>query len=190
MKNVRNLLAVVLAATLTVILLLWATRGSDPAPTPPAPTVPAGPVDAAPAGMSAASPPAPAPPAATAAGDNVARYYFDVVGHDAAEFQALLKRAEMIFEETPPAERPRLRVVLVLHGPDIEFFDLRNRARYPGLIERAARLDAAGVFDFKVCTVSAERRALAADQLPDFVELVPYAPDEIARLEQAGFVRL
>ncbi|MGE0486079.1 MAG: DsrE family protein [Gammaproteobacteria bacterium] len=182
----RNLLAVVLATTLTIILLLWATGDDAPRPTPPTPAPAPGTtaIDTA-TGDTRETTSMVVPP-----GDNVARYYFDVVGHDAAEFQALLERAEMIFEETPPAERPRLSVVLVLHGPDVEFFDLRNRERYPGLIERAARLDAAGVFDFKVCTVSAERRALAADQLPDFVELVPYAPDEIARLEQAGFVRL
>ncbi|MCP5201578.1 MAG: DsrE family protein [Gammaproteobacteria bacterium] len=192
MKNVRNMLAVVLAATLTIILLLWATGGSTPRPPAPVTPQPA----AAPAPLTAPAPATSDPrgdAAATATGPigaDIAHYYFDVVGHDAAEFRALLERADMIFEQTPPPERPRLRVVLVLHGPDVEYFDLRQRERYPGLLELAARLDALGVFDFKVCTVSAEQRELDADALPAFVELVPYAPEEIARLEAAGFVRL
>ena len=118
------------------------------------------------------------------------KYYFDVVGHDEAQFQALLERAYMIYEQTPSAERAALQVVLVLHGPDVMFFDLRNETEHARILDLAAKLDAYGVFDFKMCTVSAQSRDISAEHLPAFVELVPYGPREISRLEEAGFMRM
>ena len=45
------------------------------------------------------------------------------------------------------------------------------------------------MFDFKVCTVSANRLGLDIDDVPPFIEFVPYGPSEISELENAGFVR-
>jgi len=179
MKFTRNALIVVAASVLSMLVLLWLA----------APGTARGPRAAAPRDVSAAAPP-PATDAALATPRRGARYYFDVTGHDAAEFRALLERAAEIYAATPPQERDALEVVLVIHGPDIEYLAAANSARYGDIIALAGELEAHGVFDFKMCASAARQRGIAPADLPPFVELVPWAPDEFERLEQAGYARL
>ena len=118
------------------------------------------------------------------------KFYFDIIGHSAAEFRALLDRARTIYNETPTPDRDALEIVLVLHGPDIDFFEQKNYAKYQNIVELAAQLDAFGVFDFKMCAASAADLGLAESDVPAFIEFVPYGPEEIARLETSGFVQI
>ncbi|MEQ8660186.1 MAG: DsrE family protein, partial [Gammaproteobacteria bacterium] len=123
-------------------------------------------------------------------GERAPHYYFDVTGHSAEELRALLARAAAIHAAAPPGQRSALDIVLVLHGPDVEYFATRNAGRYGDIVARAGALDAAGVLDFKMCAVAAERRGITAGDIPPFIEMVPWANGEIERLEQAGYVRL
>ncbi len=180
MKFTRNSLIVVLATVLTVLVLLWLAKPGIA--TPPR-------VDA-PSGGAAATPPRVSDAALEPPRDDGARYYFDVASHDASEFRALLERAAEIYAATPAPQRDALEVVLVIHGPDIEYLATANSARYGDIIELARELEAHGVFDFKMCASAARQRGIAPADLPPFVELVPWAPDEFERLERAGYVRL
>ena len=97
----------------------------------------------------------------------------------------------MIYEETYVAERASLKVVLVLHGPDIDFFfSSRNYSKYQNIVDLAAKLDAFDLFDFKMCAASAANLGLEESEVPPFIEFVPYGSDEIERLKSAGFVQL
>ena len=116
--------------------------------------------------------------------------YFDIHGHSAEEFSALLDRAHDIYNKTPTPERAELEVVLVLHGPDIDFFAAKNYAKYQYIVDLAAQLDAFRVFDFKMCAASAASLGLAETEVPPFIEFVPYGPEEIERLEAAGYVQI
>jgi intracellular sulfur oxidation DsrE/DsrF family protein len=118
------------------------------------------------------------------------KYYFDVVDHSADDFKALLHRAYMIYEQSPLERRRELQIVMVLHGPDIEYFDAANYAENQEIVDLAAKLDAFGVFDFKVCARTAARLGVMPDEIPAFVEFVAYGPLEITRLDEAGYVRL
>lgn len=118
------------------------------------------------------------------------KLYFDVHGHSAEEFTALLDRAHDIYNETPSLDRAALEVVLVLHGPDIDFFAAKNYEKYQHIVDLSAQLDAFGVFDFKMCAVSAASLGLAESEVPPFIEFVPYGPEEIERLEAAGYVQI
>ncbi len=118
------------------------------------------------------------------------KLYFDVHGHSSDEFSALLDRAHAIYNETPTTERAALEVVLVLHGPDIDFFAEKNYAKYRDIVDLSAKLDAFGVFDFKMCAASAASLGLAESEVPPFIEFVLYGPEEIERLEAAGFVQI
>lgn len=179
MKFTRNSLIVVVATVLTMLVLLWLAT-----PEMPAPPRASAPSDSAAGAEPRVSDAALEPPRAGA------RYYFDVASHDASEFRALLERAAEIYAATPAPQRDALEVVLVIHGPDIEYLATANRARYGDIIELARELEAHGVFDFKLCASAARQRGIAPADLPPFVELVPWAPDEFERLEQAGYVRL
>jgi|GEM_PF-1530479 uncharacterized protein len=119
-----------------------------------------------------------------------ARYYFDVVDHSADDFKQLLRRAHMIYEQSPLDQREELEVVLVLHGPDIAYFKAENYEQHQEIVDLAAKLDAFGVFDFKICARSASKLGVLEDEIPAFIEFVPYGPLEISRLEEAGYMRL
>ena len=118
------------------------------------------------------------------------KYYFDVVRHSPDALLKVLTRAQSIYDQTQEQSRGTMQVVLVLHGPDITYFDSDNYEQYQEIVDLAASLDSIGVFDFKVCAASASNLGVAENRLPEFVELVPYGPAEVRRLEAAGYVRL
>lgn len=191
MKTAAKTLVITLCAALTVIVLLAGLTPPqrDPAPAASAlPAVPDSPAAPASGGVNLHEPAAEA--ATTVAADDAGKYYFDVVHHSAEEFAALMARAHAIYEQTPADQRDRLSIVLVIHGPDIDFFRRDNYSEHQSLVDSAARLDAFGVFDFKVCARTAARRGISEDDVPDFVEFVPYGPDEIDELKDRGYMRL
>ena len=116
-------------------------------------------------------------------------YLFDLVEHEPDQIKQLLKRAESI-SETAKITNKESRIAMVIHGPDIEFFDKNNYNENKELIDLAARLDASNIIDFKVCQVTADSRGIKESSFPSFMEIVPFAPDEIDRLENEGYVEL
>jgi intracellular sulfur oxidation DsrE/DsrF family protein len=117
-------------------------------------------------------------------------YFFDVYGHSADEITALLERAEDVYENLPAEIRPDIRIAVVLHGPDVAFFATENYARNKPLVDLAASLDAFGFVDLKVCAASVRNQGLEASNFPPFIELVPYGPAEVSRLQAADYVQL
>ena len=117
------------------------------------------------------------------------RYVFDVVMHQPEEMRKLLQRVEELAATLQPeAGDPQL--ALVLHGPEITFFDTQNYARYADLVDRAAALDKKGIIDVKVCETMLRSLNLDASGLPDFIDRVPYGPAEIEKLVESGYVRM
>ena len=119
-----------------------------------------------------------------------ANYFFDVHGHSAEEIIGLLNRAKDTYDELPPELQESARIVMVLHGPDVEFFAGENYARYKSLVDLAANVDALGFIDLKACAASVRSRSLQTDKFPPFIEFVPYGPGEVTRLRSAGYVQL
>jgi intracellular sulfur oxidation DsrE/DsrF family protein len=81
-------------------------------------------------------------------------------------------------------------VVLVLHGPEVAFFSIRNYDKYKDIVDQAARLDAFDVVDVKICRTMMGVRGVERDDLPSFIEQVPFGPGEVERLQQEGYVSL
>lgn len=111
----------------------------------------------------------------------------DVSVHSLDELKVLLDRAEEI------AARPRSQgesagVVLVLHGPEVQFFAISNYPRYKDIVDQAARLDAFDVVDVKICRSMMDRLGIERDDIPAFIEQVPYGPAEVERLVREGYV--
>ncbi len=117
------------------------------------------------------------------------RYLFVVAEHPVGELQALLQRADDI-ARTSRDQFDQLDIVLVIHGPNIDLFTQRNYEKNKQLIDLAARLDAARVLDLKMCETSMRHYGISREQVPSFIEAVPYAPDEIKRLDEAGYINL
>ena len=115
--------------------------------------------------------------------------YFDVHGHSAEEIMALLNRAKNTYGQLPSELQAVTRIAMVLHGPDVAYFANENYAEYKSLVDLAAEVDAFGFIDLKVCAASARRQGLQTDTFPPFIELVPYGPPEVRRLESDGYVQ-
>ena len=117
-------------------------------------------------------------------------YYFDVNDHTEDEVLNLLQRAQEIYDSLAAEDRDNLKIAMVLHGPDLQYFAKRNYSEHKDLVDTAAKLEALGFIDLKVCAVSARSHGVDNDGFPPFVDIVPYGPGEIRELEQRGYTKL
>ncbi len=101
------------------------------------------------------------------------------------DLDALLTAMEGYLEEGLPSVDP---VVVILHGEEALSFTSRGYASNRSLVDRAARLDAYRLIDVKMCETWMSENEIEADDIPAFIETVPYAPEEIERLEAAGYL--
>lgn len=129
-----------------------------------------------------------APVGSTPAADGVPdRAVLDVSVHTIEGLRILFDRAE----ELAMAPRPKgedASVVLVLHGPEVEFFAIKNYDEYRDIVDQAARLDAFDVVDVRMCQTMMGERGIEQNDIPSFIELVPYGPGEVEQLKQEGYV--
>jgi intracellular sulfur oxidation DsrE/DsrF family protein len=117
------------------------------------------------------------------------QYLFDVSDHSPEELEALLNRAEEI-RETHAEGYDDLDIVLILHGPDINIFRQENYNKHKPVVDLAAKLDAFEIIDMKICETSMSSMGIERSEVPAFIESVPYAPDELRRLGEEGYIRL
>jgi len=116
-------------------------------------------------------------------------YLFDVTDHSIEELEALLVRAEEV-SQTHPKDFEDLEIVMIIHGPDIDLFTSQNYEQNKQLIDLASRLDAYDVIDMKVCEKTMSLRGVERQDIPSFIESVPYAPIEIKQRLQDGYINL
>ncbi|MEN8108867.1 MAG: DsrE family protein [Pseudomonadota bacterium] len=107
--------------------------------------------------------------------------------HTVEEMELLLGRAEELARRPRPAGRED-NIVLVLHGPEVEFFTIPNYEKYKDIVDRAAKLDAFEVVDVKICQTMMGSYGITPDDIPAFIEQVPYGPAEVERLVREGYV--
>lgn len=133
----------------------------------------------------------PAPPPVQTSGfvDRDGRYMFAITLHTPEAIDALLTRAEQLATDLQKQDH-RTGIALVLHGPEVEYFSNKHYGRYKSLVDKAARLNASGTVEIKICQTQMRFLGIKEDEIPDFVELVPFGPDEIKRLERSGYVYL
>jgi hypothetical protein len=117
------------------------------------------------------------------------RYLFSVTLHTLEEIAGLLARAEEL-AKTRRADSNNTGIALVLHGPEIEIFAKKNYSRFQKTVDQAARLDAGRIIEVKMCRTEMQRLGIGEEDIPAFIELVPYGPDEETRLRRNGYVYL
>lgn len=132
-----------------------------------------------------------APPSLPATGlaTEDGRYLFSVTLHTPEEIAGLLARAEEL-AKTRRANSNDAGIALVLHGPEIEIFAKKNYARFRETVDRAARLDDGHIIEIKMCRTEMKRLGIGEKDIPAFIALVPYGPDEEMRLRRNGYVYL
>jgi len=129
------------------------------------------------------------PPSVTTLTKEDGRYLFNIVLHTPEEIAGMLARAEQL-ATAAPAGNPRVGIALVLHGPEIDIFARRNYGKFQPLVDLAARLDAANIIDVKMCVTEMQLRDIGKEDIPAFIDLVPFGPDEEVRLRRRGYVYL
>ncbi|GJM06020.1 MAG: hypothetical protein DHS20C09_20160 [marine bacterium B5-7] len=129
------------------------------------------------------------PPVITAPEIENKSYLFDITNHSIEELEALLVRAEEV-SQAHPADFEDLEIVMIIHGPDIDLFRSQNYTENKQLIDLAARLDTYDVIDMQVCETTMSMRGVDREDIPSFIESVPYAPFEINQRLQDGYINL
>jgi intracellular sulfur oxidation DsrE/DsrF family protein len=107
--------------------------------------------------------------------------------HSVEELEVLFDRAEELARRPNPVGGEN-NIVLVLHGPEVEFFAISNYDRYRDIVDRAARLDAFHVVDVRICQSMMQNYGIEADDVPAFIEQVPNGAVEVERLTREGYI--
>ena len=110
--------------------------------------------------------------------------YTSVFQHSSSQLKAILDRADTLARQTnfSPVEP----VTFVLHGDEINLFRRANYLQNQDLVDLAARLDAFRVIDVQVCETWMRTHQVRPEDLPPFVETVPYGPDRLTQLRAQG----
>lgn len=80
-------------------------------------------------------------------------------------------------------------IVVILHGPDANAFVRQNYASNKMLVDQAALLDSYGLIDVQMCATWLASAGLDDDDLPAYIQTVPYWRDEVGRLTERGYSR-
>lgn len=107
--------------------------------------------------------------------------------HTPAELSRVLARAEQWSEmHDAYIDQP---IVIVMHGKEARAFLRKNYGEYRLLVDQAAKLDAFNVIDIQICETWMDSNEVFRNQLPPFIETVPYGPNRIDELIKAGYQR-
>ena len=116
-------------------------------------------------------------------------YVFGVTVSSVQELDVILNRADSLRELFDPDQHGR--IAIVLHGDELQLFRKDNYAANQSIVERARLLDQEQIIDIKACQTKMRFLEIEQDELPSFIEQVPFAPAEIERLEKEHqFTRL
>jgi len=118
-----------------------------------------------------------------------AKYAVDVVLHSREEILELLRNTDRVALRPKP-EGIKPTIALVLHGPEVDFFAIKNYQEYKDVVDLAAKLDAYRHVEIKMCQTMMRKRGLKNDDIPGFIDLVPYGPGELQRLLKNGYTYL
>jgi len=116
-------------------------------------------------------------------------YVFSVTVNSPQQLDVVLRRAEDLRGLFNPEQHSR--IAIVLHGNELQLFQKSNYASNRSVVERARLLDEDDIIDIKACQTMMRTLHIEQQDLPGFIEQVPFAPAEIERLErEQGFTRL
>jgi len=116
-------------------------------------------------------------------------YVFSVTVRNQQQLNVVLNRAEDLRELFNPNEHGK--IAIVLHGDELQLFQKQNYSSNQSVVERARLLDQDNIIDIKACQTMMRTLDIEVNELPSFIEQVPFAPAEIERLQkEEGFTRL
>lgn len=118
-------------------------------------------------------------------GNSDPRTYLEVSPNGRDDLLALMSTLEGQLDQGLPMTDP---VVVILHGSEASSFTSAGFPANRVLVDQAARLSAYRLIEVRMCETWMQENGVAPDDIPAFVKTVPYAPEEIERLEAEGYV--
>lgn len=116
-------------------------------------------------------------------------FMFRVTLHSAKEIDSMLTRAETLSHRID-IDKSQSGIALVLHGPEIEIFNKRNYGKYRDIVDKAKRLNADHIIAIKLCRTKMKELHVRDQDVPSWIDIVPYGPDEEKRLKGLGYTYL
>jgi len=115
------------------------------------------------------------------------RYVANLEKHTPDELYSAFLKADGLLKngDSYPDFEP---IVFVLHGEEANIFVRQNYSKYKNMVDLAARLDAFGIIDVKICEYWMSDNDIEIREFPAFVETVPYGPTEEKRLVGEGYI--
>ena len=107
---------------------------------------------------------------------------YDVNAETVEDFEGVLSRASYLSTITG-ADPFDQSIVLVLHGPEIALFGIKNHGKHKELMQRAHSLVDSEVLTIRMCKVAAEAMGYQPEDIHGFVEMIPMGDAEIIRLQ-------
>lgn len=107
---------------------------------------------------------------------------YDVHVSTVAKVESVLDRASHLSTITG-ADPFDQSIILVLHGPELNFFAIQNYDRYKDLMHRAQSLVASEALTIKMCKIAAVGQGHQPEDIHGFVEMIPMGDAEIIRLQ-------
>ncbi len=111
---------------------------------------------------------------------------YDTAVSSVAALTSVLDRASYL-SEINGADPFDNKIVIVLHGNEINYFAIKNYAKYKALMERAQSLTVGGIIEFRMCQIAAKGHGFEPKDIHGFVSMVPMGDAEIVRLQQEGY---
>jgi len=117
------------------------------------------------------------------------KFMFSVSLHKEKEIDSLLTRADEL-SKVMRTNGNESRIALILHGPEVKFFTRKNYNEHRKIVDRAEKLNDRKIIEVKICKTKLDEYGIRDDEIPEFIEIIPYAPDEEKRLLEQGYVYL
>lgn len=117
-----------------------------------------------------------------------AKVVYDLSSADKTHLSNILDRAGFL-QRLYNNDTFEASIVIVVHEAAIPLFVRHNR-RHKELMRRASSLTMGEIIQFRVCRASATLQGFKPEDFDDFIQLVPMADAEIARLQAQGYAYL
>lgn len=117
------------------------------------------------------------------AGYGPQKVIYDVTADTPEELDQVLERAQALSTEYG-ATAYDASIVIVLRGPEMQFFDIRHFNAYEELVRKAQNLTEGRLIELRMCQWSARKLGLQPEHIHGFIDMVPLGDAEIIRLQQ------
>lgn len=107
---------------------------------------------------------------------------YDVDTGDMETFESVLDRASYLTKITG-VDPFASSTILVMHGDSIDYFAIKNFAKYHELVERTKGLIDSDLLEIRMCRIAAASRGFEPADIHGFITMVPMGDAEIVRLQ-------